>query len=119
MVTEYELQRHFPNASKSCVKANAQDGGGLQAPKPERPVCHAPVEKVERKEEGTGRFSVHIESRRTRLLDPDNCTTKFLVDCLRHAGILPDDSAKYVSHSVSQTKVKKGEECTVITVEEI
>lgn len=54
---------------------------------------------------------IHIRSFRKRLCDADGISAKAAIDGLVHAGVIPDDSPKYVSVvSYSQEKIKKGEE---------
>lgn len=59
---------------------------------------------------GSGpRYRISVESVRTRNIDPDNLSLKFLIDALKGV-VIPDDSAKYVEKlSVSQRKVDRGE----------
>jgi len=76
------------------------------------------VEPAQRETLYSGRVLVCIESRRTRLIDPDNLCPKWFVDCLRYSGVIRDDRASDIEIRVSQTKVgSKAEEATVITVD--
>jgi len=61
---------------------------------------------------------INIHSRRYRLTDADGCSGKAAIDGLVHAGVLPDDSAKYVEKvSHTQEKIKKPEiEETILTL---
>lgn len=55
--------------------------------------------------------SLHIHSRRKRLVDADGISAKAAIDGLVHSGLLQDDSPKYVKEvSYSQEKIEKGEE---------
>ena len=61
--------------------------------------------------------SLHIHSRRHRLADPDGISCKAAIDGLVLAGVLPDDSAKYVKEiTQSQEKIstKEVEETLII-----
>ena len=62
---------------------------------------------------------IHLHSRRYRLTDSDGCSGKAVIDGLVHAGLLPDDSAKYVERvTKSQEKIKKpAVEETIVTIE--
>lgn len=63
------------------------------------------------------RCSLHIHSRRHRLADPDGISCKAAIDGLVLAGVLPDDSAKYVKEiTQSQEKIstKEVEETLII-----
>ena len=61
---------------------------------------------------------IHVHSRRYRLTDADGVSAKAAIDGLVHAGLLQDDSAKYVAEvSYSQEKIsKKEEEETIIEI---
>ena len=59
------------------------------------------------------RFYIHIHSKRNRQCDPDGVSAKAAIDGIVKAGILPDDSAKFVK-KVSFTQ----EKCSSITEEE-
>lgn len=65
------------------------------------------------------RYCLHIHSKRSRLTDPDGVSAKAAIDGLVGAGLLPDDSPKYVAQvTFSQEKVAKSEEETVIEIYE-
>lgn len=93
---------------------------GPPAAEPQRPVgcgaeAAAPVQKA-----GAGRFRIRVETARVRLCDPDNLVAKFVIDCCRYAGAIPQDSPEHVEVSVTQKKVRrKDEEETVVTIERI
>ncbi len=60
---------------------------------------------------------IHIHCRRKRLADPGGNSYKAAVDGLVEAGLLRDDSAKYVEEiSVSQEKCGTEEEETIISI---
>lgn len=56
-----------------------------------------------------------------KLCDFDNLAggSKFLCDGLRYAGLIRDDSPEDIELVVTQRKVKRGEECTIVTIEPI
>lgn len=82
-------------------------------------VCHEPLAKAKGKEGDTGRFRVRVTSFRRRLTDQDNLAPKFFIDCLRYAGVIPDDSPQAIDYTITQVKVrKKEEERTEIEVDE-
>lgn len=58
---------------------------------------------------------IHIHSIRKRLADPDGISAKAAIDGIVQAGILVDDSAKYVKE-VSYSQEKGVEEKTIITI---
>lgn len=88
--------------------------GAVHAPKPERAIREKPLAAGEREKESPSRVAVRIESRRSRLIDPDNLCPKYLIDGLRYSGLLQDDNPEQITLEVTQTKVKKGEEETII-----
>ena len=59
---------------------------------------------------------MRITRQATRLLDADNLAggCKPLIDQLRYAGLIPDDSPEQVEITFTQTKVKKGQEGTLV-----
>lgn len=84
--------------------------GGQQGAQPEPAVRCQPLVQKEDQGGGSAQFWVRIESIRKRLLDPDNLCPKYHIDCLRYAGVLPDDTAETVRIETVQRKPKKGEE---------
>ena len=62
---------------------------------------------------------LHVHSRRYRLADADGLSAKAVIDGIVQAGLLKDDSTKYVkSVTYSQEKITKKEtEETIITIE--
>jgi hypothetical protein len=68
---------------------------------------------------GTGRTFVCIESRRVRPIDPDNLAggCKFIIDALRYAGLLQEDTPEKISLQVDQKKVdRRTQEKTLIEI---
>lgn len=64
------------------------------------------------------RVQLSIVSFRRRLIDPDNLCPKYFIDCLRYAGIIPNDREEDITLQVSQVKVKtKAEERTELEIE--
>lgn len=64
--------------------------------------------------------SIHMIAYRTRLLDSSNVPLKLYEDGLVEAGILPDDSPKYVQSNTRECrKCKKGEERVILIIKEI
>lgn len=85
----------------------------------EQALRHEPLAKAKGKESNSGRFRVLVTSYRRRLTDQDNLAPKFFIDCLRYAGVIPDDSPQAIDYSITQVKVrKKEEERTEIEVNE-
>lgn len=89
------------------------------SPVTEPAVCNEPVAAQAREASHSTRFRIRVESRRRRLIDPDNLCPKYLIDCLRYAEVIPDDSARYVEVQTTQTRVQtKAEEGTQVTITE-
>jgi hypothetical protein len=63
----------------------------------------------EGQEGGAGRVHLRIVSIRKRLLDPDNLSPKWLIDCLRYARIIQGDEPDKITLQVEQRKCAKGE----------
>jgi hypothetical protein len=65
------------------------------------------------------RVSIHIESRRYRLADPDGISAKAAIDGLVLGQILSDDSTKEIKEvSYSQIRIgKAAPEITIITID--
>ena len=78
---------------------------GTSGAKPKPAVCDERVGEAAGKEEHAGRFHVGVISFRCRLCDPDNLCPKYFIDCLRYAGVIPDDTSAHIDLSISQTKV--------------
>ncbi len=89
-------QLHAPKTHPELPNAVAQ----RHAPKP---LGQAKARAVE----GVGRIAVRFIGFRVRPLDPDGFagSTKHLLDGLRHAGIIPDDSPEFITLETSQVKV--------------
>lgn len=78
---------------------------------------HEPLATGQVQKADPGMFLVRITSVRKRLLDEDNLCEKFHIDCLRYAGLLPDDDPAETRIQTTQRKTRKGEaEHTEITI---
>lgn len=68
------------------------------------------------KTKSTERITLRITRRSARLLDADNFAggCKPLIDQIRYAGLIPDDSPDKVEITFIQEKVKKAEEETIV-----
>lgn len=88
-----------------------------QSPQSQCTVRHEPVAAAPRENEDAGRIRVCVTRFGRRLLDPDNVCPKYFIDCLRYAGLIPDDRAQDITLEVRQEKVgTKDEEGTLIEV---
>ena len=66
----------------------------------------------------TAPVRITVHSIRKRLTDADGASFKAVLDGIVKAGVLQDDSPKYVKE-VSYTQEKGKEEQTIITIEEV
>jgi hypothetical protein len=75
-------------------------------PIPEPHPVHEPAPANERKEDSpSSRLRVVIISFRARLCDPDNLFVKPLIDAIRYARLIPDDSPDHIELTLRQVKV--------------
>lgn len=81
--------------------------------KPKPPVCNGAVGKAKREKKNTGRILVRIKIARKRCVDPCNAGQKYLVDCLRYAGILVDDREEDIALEIHQEKTREKEETLI------
>jgi hypothetical protein len=62
-------------------------------------------------------YLVSVRSRRVNLLDPDNLYVKDIVDQIRYAELIPEDTPQVIEIEITQEKVSKyKEEETIITI---
>jgi hypothetical protein len=111
----HDLQSLFPNASAAFLARNGQGAGKAAELERRSQVASSPQDAVQAC--APRLLLVRVTGVRSRLLDEDNLCEKFHIDCLRYAGIIPDDSPDKVRIETRQRKAVKGEaECTVIEV---
>jgi len=120
-VNRAELIKRFPNASDAFLRSNADPtAGSLPHPIPEHRVQENPLVEDKGKEASPSRCPVRLTiiSRRVRLIDPDNFTTKFLIDALRHEKLIADDSPEHIVLEVRQEKVQhRSQEETIVAID--
>lgn len=68
-----------------------------------------PLATNEEQEGNAGRVHLRIVSIRKRLIDPDNVSAKWLIDCCRYAGIIRGDEHDKITLQIEQRKCAKGE----------
>lgn len=87
------------------------DQSGGASTEPQRASVSKPVASKKPEEGDSARFWIRIESVRKRLLDEDNLYggTKFWIDCLRYAGVIPQDTPGVARIEAIQRKARKGE----------
>lgn len=89
----------------------------VQGAKPEPAIQNEPLGKGEGKAQGPPRITVSLKCFRQKLLDPDNLCPKGLIDGLRYAGLIPDDSPKEIKLVVEQDECGKGEDRTEVNID--
>jgi len=78
---------------------------GLPSAKPKRGVRVKSMGKGQSEEGMRAEYTISIRSRRVRLLDPDNLYVKDVIDQLRYAGVIPEDTPEVVEIDITQEKV--------------
>jgi hypothetical protein len=81
--------------------------------KPKPPVHDGAVGSNEGEKAYTGRIHVRVTVCRKILCDPDNSTPKYVLDCVRLAGLIPNDREQDITLETRQEKTR-GEETTLI-----
>lgn len=117
-MNERTFRRLFPNASEATVKANCEVLPTRSEP---RQVAALDSPSAGTKE-SISRALVRFTCMRRRRIDPDALafSIKNLLDGLRYARIIKDDSEKHIDLQVTQELVKIGEEpYTVIEISSI
>lgn len=83
----------------------------------EQNISNAPLGEKEIKRFNSP-VSIHVHSIRKRLTDADGISAKAAIDGLVHAGILTDDSTKFVKE-VSYSQEKGEPEETILEITEV
>lgn len=118
-LTPRAFQRIFPHASKSTFAANFGAGAnprdyapGVSNAEPEFQPIQALDGSLPGEEKGPQRARVRIKRYGYRILDADNATggCKPLIDCLKEAGLIENDSPEYIDLEVVQQLVMRREE---------
>lgn len=102
-MTNAELHRTL-EANPALAKRNDHLARALCHPKLKPAVRHEPLGEEQGKGKSTARIQVRFTAYRSRFIDPDNCVPKYLLDCLRHCGAIPDDSLQHVEVCVRQAR---------------
>jgi len=91
-----------------------EDNTSIPTTNLEQNPSNAPLGKEETEGEDSP-VSIHVHSIRKRLTDADGISAKAAIDGLVNAGVLPDDSPKYVKQ-VTYSQEKGKQEETIITI---
>lgn len=119
MLNAPALKRMFPRCSESFLEANA---AGVSDAKPQQIAPRALDGGLPGKGESPQRARLRITRCARRLLDEDNLSggAKPLIDCVKQAGLIVDDSPEHIELIVRQRRVESlDEECTEIEIEAI
>ncbi len=108
----------FKRLNPTLYAQNLETHSVASNSEPECAVSHDALGPAQGETQDAGRAFVFITSFRRRLLDTDNLVGKYVVDSLRYAGLIFDDSPDQITLTVRQRKVAhKGEERTEVTIE--
>ena len=116
MWTEAQIREH----NRRVAAAEAAARGYLSDAKLEPDKAPTLERPAPRAASSLGKVAVSFTGRRCRLLDPDNfaASCKDLLDGLKHAGLIPDDTPDHIRLTTQQEKVSgEGQEMTIIEVE--
>lgn len=118
-MTPRAFQRLFPNASRSTFAANFGERAEPEAYAPTLPVAESEPDQgkaldrgLPGEKAGQGRALLRITRYALCELDRDNLFggAKPLIDCIKEAGLILDDSPKYIDLVVEQALVKNAAE---------
>lgn len=117
-MTKEQFNRMLSNGSKTLRELNKDTNQDQwKTSKLESDPSHASLGQ-EKLQGASETAVVRIESVRKKLLDTDNICAKFVIDLLRYAGILYDDSPEQTSIQTTQRKCREEEtEHTLIEIE--
>ena len=104
----------FPRASQSFLSINRAGQGSKSKPI----VRNEQVATIQGKKASPKRRILRIISYRTRTCDTDNLCPKWIIDALRFAKLIEDDTPEHIELQMRQEKVgRKSEERTEIEIE--
>ena len=97
-----------PALRKQNANHNTNDTG--KAAKLERIASNEPLASSEGEKEASGRVHFKFVSVRKRLIDPDNVSVKWLLDCCRRIGLVAGDEHDKITLETAQRRANKNEE---------
>jgi hypothetical protein len=106
-MTHAELYRALEE-NPALAKRNEELARALRHPLSKPAVRHEPLGEKPGTQQVPARLQVRFTAYRSRFIDPDNCVPKYLLDCLRHCGAIPDDSLQHIEVCVRQAKAPAG-----------
>jgi hypothetical protein len=91
------------------VLSDSKNHGQIPDAQPELFQVGPLVKEPQAANRGLARIAIRFTSFRVHLLDPDNLAAgcKDLLDGLRHAGLIPDDTSKDITFQADQEKVRR------------
>ena len=104
------MERKPVHREATQIYANTNTDNNGQITKLERAACDEPLATGKGKKEASGRVHFKFVSVRKRLIDPDNVSVKWLLDCCRRIGIVAGDEHDKVTIETAQRKAENGEE---------
>ena len=104
------MERKPVHREATQIYANTNTDNNGQIAKLERTACDEPLAAGKGKKEAFGRVHFKFVSVRKRLIDPDNVSVKWLLDCCRRIGLVAGDEHDKVTIETAQRKAEKGEE---------
>ena len=104
------MERKPVHREATQIYANTNTDNNGQIAKLERAACDESLAEGEGKKEASGRVHFKFISVRKRLIDPDNVSVKWLLDCCRRIGLVAGDEHDKVTIETAQRKAEKGEE---------
>ena len=111
------MERKPVHREATQIYANTNTDNNGQIAKLERPACNEPLATGKGEKEASGRVHFKFVSVRKRLIDPDNVSVKWLLDCCRRIGLVAGDEHDKVTIETAQRKAEKGEsEHTLIEI---
>ena len=112
-----EILKLYPNASESFIRANLEVNCSGPTSILERTSGDESLAAHQGEERATGKLHIRFVSVRKRLLDPDNLSEKWLLDCLRYCRVIQGDEPEKISVETTQRKAtKKEKEHTIIEI---
>ena len=97
-----------PALRKSNANHNTNNTGATA--KLERIAGDEPLAASKGEKEASGRVHFKFVSVRKRLIDPDNVSVKWLLDCCRRIGLVAGDEHDKITLETAQRRANKNEE---------
>jgi len=111
-VNEEQIRKLFPQASADFIRKNFGDvvEGAWEDASTQPASRDGTLAESQAQETNPVGFFIRITSVRKRLADWDGIVGKYHTDCIRYAGIIPNDDPTTAFIQTTQRKAEKGEE---------